>query len=213
MAVDIDLTRLAHGEDLEQRVAVDVVREYARLPLLAALLGELRDADELVGVERRVVGAQLLEADRAVGQLAAEQRVRVAHVGHHQQVALHQRDHRRGGATVDRLLRVVQEVALRRGLEGCAAPLVPAHDRLPDCLVRGAEGALHRILRRARELGWLLEEPRLEGLGARLCRQPAVVAAMPVEHAPHAGALVAPGNEARVLVLLLGVGAAATYMA
>ena len=64
---------------------------------------------------------------------------------------------------------------------------------------KGMDGLLHRLLRRARELGRLLDEPRLERLGARVRRQPAVVAAVPVQHAPDERTLVAAREEARVL--------------
>ena len=50
-----------------------------------------------------VVGAQLLEADVAVGQAASEQRLRVAHIGDHEQVSRHERHHRRRRAAIDGL--------------------------------------------------------------------------------------------------------------
>ena len=56
------------------------------LPLLRLLVRQLGDADVLVDRGRRVVGTELLEADRAVREVAAQKEIRIANVGDDEEV-------------------------------------------------------------------------------------------------------------------------------
>ena len=96
---------------------------------VGAYLREPRDADVLVDRHGRVVGAELLEADRAVREQAAQQAVRVAHVCDDEQVALQKSDDGGGGAAVDGLPVALKQEAVLGLRERRAEPLIPGWAR------------------------------------------------------------------------------------
>mmetsp|Transcript_33899 Transcript_33899/g.108870 ORF Transcript_33899/g.108870 Transcript_33899/m.108870 type:complete len:402 (-) Transcript_33899:190-1395(-) len=179
--------------------------DFDRLLLFAARVVDasggghrLVEPSHLLGAGRRVVCAQLLEADRAIGQEAAEERVRVADVCDDENVPPDERHHGGGGAAVDGLAVCPEEVAVFRAVPGA----VLGAKRRSDAVVGRLEGARHRLLRLLLQGGDVAEKVLLERRRARPRRDAAVFLPVPVEHAPDEGAAAAAGHEGGVLVLL-----------